>query len=68
MTCPFWNELEISQIVVKPEVSDDDKKKIVDRLESIRNDVVVNGSSFATKAICILKTQVRANGWKTNTR
>ena len=37
--------------MVKPEVSDDDKKKIVDRLESIRNDVVVNGSSFATKAI-----------------
>jgi peptidyl-prolyl cis-trans isomerase SurA len=47
----FGTELEISQIVVKPEVSDDDKKKIVDRLESIRNDVVVNGSSFATKAI-----------------
>ena len=38
----FGTELEISQIVVKPEVSDDDKKKIVDRLESIRNDVVVN--------------------------
>ena len=47
----FGAELEISQIVVKPEVSQDDKDKIILRLESIKNDVVVNGSSFATKAI-----------------
>ncbi|MAT79285.1 MAG: peptidylprolyl isomerase, partial [Flavobacteriales bacterium] len=47
----FGAELEISQIVVKPEVSQDDKNKIILRLESIKNDVVVNGSSFATKAI-----------------
>jgi len=47
----FGAELEISQIVVKPEVTEEDKNKIIQRLESIRNDVVVNGSSFATKAI-----------------
>ena len=47
----FGAELEISQIVVKPEVSETEKNKVIDRLESIRNDVVVNGSSFATKAI-----------------
>ena len=47
----FGAELEISQIVVKPKVSQDDKNKIIQRLESIKNDVVVNGSSFATKAI-----------------
>ena len=47
----FGAELEISQIVVKPKVSEDDKNKIIQRLESIKNDVVVNGSSFATKAI-----------------
>lgn len=47
----FGAELEISQIVVKPEVSEAEKKKVIDRLESIRNDVVINGSSFATKAI-----------------
>jgi len=47
----FGAELEISQIVVKPEVSEAEKKKVIDRLESIREDVVVNGSSFATKAI-----------------
>lgn len=47
----FGAELEISQIVVKPEVSEDEQKKVIDRLESIRDDVVINGSSFATKAI-----------------
>ena len=47
----FGAELEISQIVVKPEISQEDKNKIIQRLESIKNDVVVNGSSFATKAI-----------------
>ena len=47
----FGAELEISQIVVKPEVSEAEENKVIDRLESIRNDVVVNGSSFATKAI-----------------
>jgi len=47
----FGAELEISQIVIKPEVSEAEKKKVIDRLESIRDDVVINGSSFATKAI-----------------
>jgi len=47
----FGAELEISQIVVKPEVSETEKNKVIDRLESIRDDVVINGASFATKAI-----------------
>ena len=47
----FGAELDIAQIVVKPEVSEEDEMKIIQRLESIRDDVVINGSSFATKAI-----------------
>jgi len=47
----FGAELEIAQIVIKPKVSEQDDQKIVKRLETIRNDVLVNGSSFATKAI-----------------
>ena len=47
----FGAELELAQIVVKPEVSQEDNQKVIKRLESIRNDIVVNGSSFATKAI-----------------
>ena len=47
----FGAELEISQIIIKPEVGVEEKRKVIDRLESIKNDVVINGSSFATKAI-----------------
>ena len=47
----FGAELEISQIIIKPKVSAIDNQKVIKRLESIRNDIVVNGSSFATKAI-----------------
>ena len=61
----FGAELEISQIVVKPEVSEAEKKKVIDRLESIRDDVVVNGSSFATKAILYSQDPgSRSNGGK----
>ena len=47
----FGAELELAQIVINPEVSDEDEQKVIKRLETIRNDIVVNGSSFATKAI-----------------
>ena len=47
----FGAELELAQIVIEPEVSQEEEDKIIRRLETIKNDVVVNGSSFATKAI-----------------
>ena len=47
----FGAELELAQIVIEPEVSSEEEDKIIRRLETIKNDVVVNGSSFATKAI-----------------
>ncbi|SUZ88854.1 uncharacterized protein METZ01_LOCUS41708, partial [marine metagenome] len=47
----FGAELEIAQIIIKPKVFEEDDQKVIKRLETIRNDVVVNGSSFATKAI-----------------
>ena len=47
----FGAELELAQIVIEPEVSKEEEDKIIRRLETIKNDVVVNGSSFATKAI-----------------
>ena len=47
----FGAELELAQIVINPEVSSKDEQKVIDRLETIKNDIVVNGSSFATKAI-----------------
>lgn len=44
-------EVEISQIVIKPEVSKEDKQKVIDKLNEIRNDVLNNGGSFYSKAV-----------------
>lgn len=46
----FGAEMEVSQIVVEPKVSAADKQKVIDRLNSMRKDVL-EGSSFATKAV-----------------
>jgi peptidyl-prolyl cis-trans isomerase SurA len=47
----FGSELEVAQIVVEPKVSPEEEKRIIEQLESMRNDVLENGSSFASKAI-----------------
>ena len=47
----FGDEVEISEIVVKPEVPEEEKQKTIDRLNQFRADVLENGSKFATKAI-----------------
>ncbi|OXE99582.1 periplasmic chaperone for outer membrane proteins SurA [Flavobacterium araucananum] len=46
----FGAEMEVAQIVVEPKVSKDDEQRVIDRLNSIRKDVL-EGSSFATKAV-----------------
>ena len=59
----FGAELELAQIVINPKVSEDEEQKVIRRLETIKNDVVVNGSSFATKAILYSQDPgSRANG------
>ena len=47
----FGAELEVSQIVVEPVVSPSEEKRVVEQLETMRNDVLENGSSFSSKAI-----------------
>ncbi|SMC79000.1 peptidylprolyl isomerase [Cellulophaga tyrosinoxydans] len=47
----FGAELEIAQIVKKPEAPEEEKQKVLDRLNKIREDVLERGSSFAVKAI-----------------
>ena len=47
----FGTELEISQIVIEPEVSDNERDRIVNQLKVFREDVLERGSSFASKAI-----------------
>ncbi len=47
----FGTELEISQIVIEPQVSKEEKKRIIDQLRSFKADVEEKGLSFASKAI-----------------
>jgi len=46
----FGVELEVSQIIIEPEVPQAEKQKIIDKLNEIRNDVIQNGGSFFSKA------------------
>lgn len=47
----FGTELEISQIVIEPEVSEAEQNRIVNQLKTFREDILERGSSFASKAI-----------------
>ena len=47
----FGVELEISKIMIEPEVPEAEKQKVIDELNEYRRDIVENGSSFATKAV-----------------
>ncbi len=47
----FGDEVEISQIVVEPEIPQEETTDIINRLNEMRADVVENGASFATKAV-----------------
>lgn len=46
----FGAELEVAQIVIKPKVTDEDKKRVTDKLNGFRKECM-EGSSFATKAV-----------------
>lgn len=47
----FGAEMEVAQIVVKPEISQEEKHKVIDRLNEIKRDVQQNGASFYSKAV-----------------
>ncbi len=47
----FGAEIEMAQIVIEPEVPKEEEQKVIDRLNQFREDIVENGSSFATKAV-----------------
>lgn len=46
----FGAEMEISQIVIQPKVAPQEKQKVIDKLNEIRNEVLA-GASFTTKAV-----------------
>ena len=47
----FGTELEISQIVIEPEVTKKERDRIINQLKLFREDVLERGLSFASKAI-----------------
>ncbi len=47
----FGAELEISQIVKAPEIPEEEKQKVINKLEEIKADVEDNDASFSVKAI-----------------
>lgn len=54
----FGAEMEVAQIVIKPQVTQEAKQAVIDRLRQIKADVQ-NGSSFYSKAV--LYTEDRAS-------
>ncbi|MFL9844814.1 peptidylprolyl isomerase [Flavobacterium rhizosphaerae] len=46
----FGAEMEVAQIVIKPEIPQEEKQKVIDRLNQIKKDVE-GGSSFYSKAV-----------------
>jgi peptidyl-prolyl cis-trans isomerase SurA len=46
----FGAEMEIAQIVIVPKISQDEKQKVVDKLNLIRQEVL-EGASFSTRAV-----------------
>jgi peptidyl-prolyl cis-trans isomerase SurA len=47
----FGDELELSQIVIKPKVSATEKQNVIDKLKEFKKEIQTEGASFATKAV-----------------
>lgn len=53
---PFFSaEIEVAQIVIEPSITEKAKEDVIERLNQMREDVLENGSSFATKAVLYSK-------------
>ncbi len=58
----FSAEVEVAQILIEPEITEEAKRKVIDRLNEFRSDIVENGASFATKAVLYSKDGSAARG------
>ena len=47
----FGTELKVAQIVVIPETTEEETKKVIDRLKEFKADVEDNGANFTTKVV-----------------
>ena len=47
----FGTELKVSRIVVEPQVSEEEKQRVIDQLKQFKADVLENGASFRSKVV-----------------
>ena len=47
----FGTELRVSQIVLYPKTTEEERQKVIDRLREFKADVIDNGASFVSKAV-----------------
>lgn len=47
----FGTELKLAEIVIIPEVTEESKQAVIDKLKGFKKDVLENGSSFTTKVL-----------------
>ncbi len=51
----FGAEIEVAQIVIDPEITQQARDEVIAKLNAIRADIIDNGASFATKAVLYSK-------------
>ena len=58
----FGAEMEISHIVKIPKATDEEKKKVIDKLNAIKQDIEDNDASFSVKAILYSQGPSKSQG------
>lgn len=47
----FGTQVEVSQIVIKPEISEEQTQKTIDKLNEIRDEILLEGKRFSSRAV-----------------
>jgi len=58
----FSAEVEVAQIVIDPEITEEARQNVIGRLNEMRADIVENGASFASKAVLYSKDGSASKG------
>ncbi|NND87944.1 MAG: peptidylprolyl isomerase [Flavobacteriaceae bacterium] len=58
----FSAEIEVAQLVIEPEITEEAREEVIDRLTTMRRDIVEGGASFASKAVLYSKDGSAAEG------
>jgi len=59
----FGAEVEVAQIVINPEITKEERQKVIDRLNEFKKDVLAGNGSFFSKAVLYSKDEgTKSNG------